>query len=103
VYQQRKPALRYPVDDLLPQLRATVAAVRAQRAQDAVALRAAVDRMHPRTGLVAAWTAIDSLLEAIADERGTSWDEEADRVTGMLACEHHPATATSVRRGAVSM
>ena len=70
--------------EYLPHVRVTLAAVRAMRAQDAVSLRAAADRMPYRAALMAAWVAIDALVRAMAQERGTSWDEEADRVPRML-------------------
>ena len=77
--------------DHLPHVRLTLAAVRAMRAHDAVALRAAVDRMPNQVGLMAAWVAIDRLVSDMARDHGTSWEDEADRVTGMLIPKGHPS------------
>ena len=56
----------------LSHVRVTLAAVRALHAQDAVALRAAADRMPYQGGLMASWAAIDALVSVMAQERGTS-------------------------------
>ena len=70
--------------DHLPHVRLTLAAVRALRAQDAVALRAAADRMPNQVAQMAAWVAIDALVNDLARDHGTSGEDEAERVTGML-------------------